>query len=285
MSAVLGVIALAMVIYVMMSHAPRLLAFVLGILLLLAANQKADAATLYLSVIAEPNVIADDVVRDAAAIYQDQLGIDLQVTYSETATVSAHTHVEFLLDDVVAYRRGNVQHRAADVTVLFTRRDIRMGTSDYVGYATTGPACSANASAVVQLTGTDDSVTLAHEIAHTLGVMHDETPGWLMSSLYAGPTFSPDSVLTIRASGFEQCRSPAAASDPEVAKPQGGGGAMDGPLFFVLLVLLAVWRHARKLAAERDAQRRAIKGAIARVLHATGAGSPHNLPNPAKYAK
>lgn len=248
----------------------------------------ANADTLEVSAVIESEMdraTMEDAATDAAAIFKDQLGVDLVVTYTEVGSIAGHTHAYFLLDAVGAYRMDHAQHSAADATVLFTRRDIRVGTTDYIGIATTGPACSANASVVMEIRGDGyDGALLAHELLHTVGVPHDATPGWLMSeslSRVMSRTISQDAILTFRAAGLGKCVGTTAANPPSAAgqtppaaPSTGGGGAMDGPLFFVLLILLAVWRQVRKVTAECDAQRRVIKSGIERVMLATGWTTP-----------
>lgn len=249
---ILILLTIAILIVASAVRFPGFTAIMISLLALSVSCSKAD--TLEVAAIIESEAdrpAMEDAMRDAAAIYRDQLGIDVAVTAVDVGTVAGHTHVQFLLDAVKTYRLDRPQHRAADATVLFTRRDIRMGTSDYTGYATTGPVCSAAASAVIELRGDgNDGALLAHELAHTLGVPHDAAPGWLMSespSRSGGRVFSPDSVLTVRAAGGECFTTPAANPPPAAVQPPaapfstGGGGSTGWELLF--LVPLALWRR------------------------------------------
>lgn len=241
---------------------PRTTFTVSAVLILLAGVVRyANASTLEVAAIVESETdraSMEDAVRDAAAIYRDQLGIDIAVTVVDVGTVAGHTHAQFLLDAVKAYRMERTAHRGADATVLFTRRDIRMGTSDYAGIATVGPVCSALASAIIELRGDGyDGILLAHELAHTIGVMHDAAPGWLMSespSRSGGSTFSPDSIATVRAAGGECFSTPAANPPPAAVQPPaapstGGGGSTDGLLLGVLLILLILTKSSGDYSA------------------------------------
>jgi hypothetical protein len=232
-------------------------------LAVLSFGGRCDAATLEVAAIIESEAdraVMQDAIRDANAILSGQLGLDVTVTYVDVNTVAAHTHAQFLLDALKAYRLGSNVHRLADATVLFTRRDIRIGGGDYLGFATIGPVCSASASAIVELWGDGrEGAVLAHELLHTVGVPHDHEPGWLMSEnlgAWTSVSMSPDSIQTFRAAGGECFNAPAANPPASVQTPaapsNGGGGAMDGPLFFVLLVLLVIWRQARQILQDRN---------------------------------
>jgi hypothetical protein len=58
-------------------------------------------------------------------------------------------------------------------------------------------------------------------------------------------------LLIVGAIGLTVLSFGAKADTLEVAA-QGGGGAMDGPLFFVLLILLAIWKQARDIVKDRN---------------------------------
>lgn len=239
---------------------PRTCLTIAALLVLATATVRyANADTLEVAAIIESEadrVSMQDAVRDADAIF-GQLGLDLTVTYIEVGEVAAHTHAKALLDAVKAHRWDSAVHQLADATVLFTRRDIKMGTSDLAGIATVGPACSSGASAVVELRNDGfDGAILAHELLHTVGVPHDHAQGWLMSegiSRVTAATVSPDSLATFRAAGAE-CFTPAANPPPAAvsapAAPSdsgtGGGGCMEVWLLLALVVLLA-WVKLRDL--------------------------------------
>lgn len=246
-------------------RAPLLFISIIVVLLISQCMQhSADAAERFeVSAIIEADTdraTMEDAVRDAAAIYRDQLGVDLVVTYVDINTVAGHTQAQFLLDAVKAYRVDSPKHRATDATVLFTRRDIRLGGTDLAGLATVGPACSAQASAIVEIRGDGaDGAILAHELAHTVGVMHDAASGWLMSesvSRFGAGQFSPDSLATFRAAGVGECMSIPAANPPSAAvqaapaAPSTGGGGSCDLLVLPLFALLYVWRLVRELQHE-----------------------------------
>lgn len=251
----------AIVILLVLWPRTSLTLFALGVLLgAVAQCSTAKADTFEVSAIIESEAdraSMQDAVRDAAAIYS-ALGLDLVVTYVDINTVAGHTQAAFLLDAVKSYRVDNASHRKADATILFTRRDIKIGGSDYVGIATIGPACSASASAIVELRNDgEDGAILAHELLHTVGVPHDAAGGWLMSEGISRTTsraLSPDSVLTFRAAGTGECMSTPAANPPPAAvqsqpaapfsteaKPSGGGGSFD-TWGIIFLTGLACWR-------------------------------------------
>jgi hypothetical protein len=238
------------------------LIFISTILLAIACSKPTPAATLEVAAIIESEadrVTMQDAIRDANTILSGQLGLDVTVTYVDVNTVAAHTHAQFLLDALKAYRTGSNVHRLADATVLFTRRDIRIGGGDYLGFATIGPVCSASASAIVELWGDGrEGAVLAHELLHTVGVPHDHESGWLMSEnlgAWTSVSMSPDSIQTFRAAGGECFNAPVAIPPAPVQTPAapsnaGGGGAMDWPCLLVLLVLVFVASfQSRKLHA------------------------------------
>jgi hypothetical protein len=240
-------IAFVGLLYAIVRYPLASLAFVLAMCAIAVAG-KARADTLEVAAIIESE--ADratmlDAVRDAQAITKDALGLDIAVKLVDISTVAGHTQAQALLDAVKQYRFDHTAHGAADATVLFTRRDVK----GYAGIATVGPACSAQASAVVAIRNDgNDGAILAHELMHTVGVPHDKANGYLMSeelSRYTSRTMSPDSVLTFRAAGVGECMAPAAVIPPSTAKPAapstGGGGAFD-TWVIILLTGLACWR-------------------------------------------
>lgn len=237
----------------------------LALLVLVISCQRSEAAELRFEVsivgeTADDRPAIDEAVAYAAQLYRSQLGIELAVSYADISTVAAHTKPEALLDEVKLYRLDRPQHRAADATVLFTRRELTRG---YEGIATIGPACSASASAVVRLRADGlDGQVLAHELLHTLGVPHDHDAGYLMSvslSRNGSDTMSADSVLTVKAAPLAECMAkPVAATVPAgtPTEPSGGGGAFDVWWVFALL-LIALGRytlHLREQLKERQVQ-------------------------------
>jgi hypothetical protein len=237
---------------------PLASALIVASLVVLVISRRADADTFEVSAIIESEAdrtSMQDAARDAASIIKDALGVDVVVTYTDINTVAGHTQAAFLLDAVKAYRVDHAQHAKADATVLFTRRDIRIGGSDYTGIATVGPSCSASASAIVELRNDgEDGAILAHELLHTVGVPHDHAPGWLMSegiSRTTGRAMSPDSVLTFRAAGTGECmrvpvaNPPPAAVQAQPAAPSTGGGGSFDTFVIIFLTGLACWKIGR----------------------------------------
>lgn len=236
--------------------------FGLVVLMLAVSCSKADdLRTFEVSVIIEQEsdrAAADEAVRAAAYIWRTQVGTDIVATYYDVSRVAEHTKAEALLDALKVYRMDNSQHRAADATVLLTRRDLTRG---YEGIATIGPACSASASAVVRLRADGlDGEVLAHELLHTVGVPHDHAAGWLMSESIArtsAPSMSPDSVLTFKAAPLDctakiepRAVNQSGGGEP-LAKPTGGGGSFDTPWLVVLAVFVVYVLMLRTLQANK----------------------------------
>lgn len=144
-----------------------------------------------------PCAEATDIVSDAARIYASQTDISLRVVSCSAGNPSTDESAEYLLSALINYRASN----PADVVVLFTTRDIFSGDAHFRGYSTRGPACNGNASSIVRvLRDGYDGRTLAHELAHTLGVEHDMVSGYLMypTTLGESDTMSPDTLGVIR---------------------------------------------------------------------------------------
>lgn len=235
--------------------------FTLGVLAtMLLAVSCSKAGTLEVAAIIESE--ADrNAMMDAVSVADtivSPLGLDIVVTYIEVGEVAAHTHAGFLLEAVKSHRVDSALHRNADATVLFTRRDIKMGATDYTGIATVGPACSAAASAIVEMRNDgNDGAILAHELLHTLGVPHDDGLGWVMSEglgRHMSYGISPDTELTFRAAGTECLNAPAVIPPAAVQAPaapfssdesSGGGGSFDW-LLALLLAPLAMFRKGVK---------------------------------------
>ena len=242
------------------------------------------ATVAYFGSIEETRKAIDSAVAHAAYIYRDQLGVELIASHVEIPqgpaadVLAKHTHAKFLLDAVMEHRLQNGVHRTADVTALLTVRKLQLGSQSLSGYATMGPACSANASAIVSLRhGGLDGQTLAHEVAHTLGVGHDgESPceheeknGWLMSATdFGAEHFSQCSIETIRHAleTFRECFEepsagaplqppapvlPSAARLPSEARasvestPSSGGGGILDMLAVALLLACVALRHRK----------------------------------------
>lgn len=187
----------------------------------------------------------DAAVSQAADIFRNDLAIDIVPVYFQTASVAEHTKAEALLTALQSFRMANPQHSNADATVLFTRRELTRG---YDGFATAGPACSAGASAIVELHGDGlDGEVLAHELLHTIGVQHDSDSGWLMSealSRTGNNKLSPLTFATVKAAPLDCMRAiEPRASATSVGTPQAdGGGGSFGISTLACLVGLLIWR-------------------------------------------
>lgn len=189
----------------------------------------------------------DEALAKASRIYRQQLGIELIESRREVASVAAHTHANFLLDELKAYRIKHSEHASTAATVMFTARQLKLGSKLMAGFATISPPCSAASSAIVRVQlNALEGTTLAHELAHTLNVEHDKQTGWLMSdSLNYSETFSPESLTTIT-SVPSDCITSATAEAPAPSpapstKSNGGGGAF-GWQFIALLGALLLRR-------------------------------------------
>jgi hypothetical protein len=247
----LVVLGLCAVIWQFVIRPWLLVTFALTALLAISCSH---AATFEVSVIVENDAdrtAANDAITYAAQLYRSQLGLDLVATVVDVNTVAGHTHAQALLDALEEYRVSHDAHRATDATVLFTRRTLTMGATEYAGLATTGPACSAAASALVELRGDGfDGQILAHELLHTLGIVHDAAPGYLMSKNFSrvgSDTINPDDVLTVKATPLDcmvSALTPQAVPS-SVGSPSnsGGGGALDWISACILgaLALLAIF--------------------------------------------
>ena len=161
------------------------------------------------------------------------------------------------MDSLWTYRFENPEHYNADITVLITKRDLAIGSRDLAGYANIKSVCSASSMAIVELVDNGlDGQTLAHEIAHVLGAVHDgdepceneDSNGYLMSSrTHTGTDFlSQCSIDTINSTIdiFGGCllEDNTTSVEPPVVSdvPQsssGGGGSIDIAFFLLLLVL------------------------------------------------
>ena len=212
----------------------------------------------------EPVSTTNVVVDYAENIFVNQLDIDIEVTTIDTDhNLPEHTHAVFLMDSLFEYRNSNSEHYYSDVTLLLTDRDLALGTRDLAGYANIGSICSANSLVIVEFVNNGlDGETLAHELAHVLGAVHDgespceDTPtrGYLMSSaVHTGnSTFSQCSIDTIHATIAVYGGCLYETNEPPVQPPivnppkRGGGGSID--LLFILILTLTAWQslvHAR----------------------------------------
>lgn len=228
----------------------------LVLLVLIISCQRADAAERFdVSVVIETVDdldAANQAVSYAAGIFGPQVGIEVVAVQVQVGSIAeGTTHAQTLLDAVKVYRFAKGYEATSDATVLLTRRTLTRG---YQGIATIGPACSASAAAVVTLRGDGyDGQILAHELGHTLGLMHDAAPGWLMSDSLGragSDTFSPDSLDSLKAAPLgcmlaggppsaTQTSMVGGAAAPDVpAGTSGGGGSFDWRWLAVLFALL-----------------------------------------------
>ncbi len=183
---------------------------ILTLLLFFAAPSFADSPVLEVSIVSDWETVsyygsieevesAISFVFDyAEVILLDQLGIETEITYVDIPetevedTIANHTHASFLAESLITYRNENANHYNADVTVLITKRDLTIGSRNITGFAMTRRMCTASSIAIVELTDNGlDGQTLAHELVHVLGAVHDgtepceniSTRGYLMAPL------------------------------------------------------------------------------------------------------
>lgn len=210
-------------------------------------------------------------------IFVDQLNIDIKITHIDIPTTEAEdklingTLVGNLANSLIDYRNENVEHANADVTVLLTKRNIIATHSNTLGYAMTGKICTTSSVVIVELLDNGlDYLTLAHELAHVLGALHDgnepcenETKtGWLMSSLIhkATPFLSQCSIETINlkidTSGgclFEDNTTIIETTPPNPFVEAGGGGSTD--IIFLLLLFIMVVTTTQSTRTDLNARR------------------------------
>jgi hypothetical protein len=214
----------------------------------------------------ETQIAIDSVVEYADVLFNNQLNIqslitfvDIPATESED-TIANHTHAISLMDSLFEYVIAHEEHYYADIVVMLTKRDIAVGSTDYVGYAKIKSVCTANSLVIVELydNGLDGS-TLAHELAHVLGAVHDgdvpceSTPsrGYLMSSSTHTGTdnFSQCSIDTINSVVathgyclYEDNTTPVVTQPPIVTPTRRGGSGSISIIFIIALLVI------RKLA-------------------------------------
>lgn len=220
--------------------------------------------------------VVKDTFSGAAYIYKRDLDIDLVASYVEVPSTADEanllalpldTKVDILVQKLVDWRQTRPSHLDADVTVLFTVRDLAMVSDhSYIGYATFCTVCAKNAAAAIELNDNGlDSYTLAHELGHILGAPHDGDPneacsaeptsGYIMEARLVGhDTFSPCSVAQIKkwVSYIGDCMvekpTPAPTSTPTsptttVSAAKKGGGSIDLILLSLLLFVLVARRR------------------------------------------
>jgi hypothetical protein len=220
----------------------------------------------------ETQKVIEATVAYADAILDDYFGIPIVVTYidipaSESEdTIAGHTHVDFLLESLFEYRNSNSNHYYSDTTIMFTKRDIARGTQNLGGVAYIGSVCTAKSLSITELTDNGlDGETLAHELAHVLGAVHDGEPpcedvssyGYLMSpNLYSGnshPSQCTIDSIALHTQLFGNCLNEVNLAPtpitPTQTEERGGGGSTS---IFFLLMLIAVM-SAQSTRTELDA--------------------------------
>jgi hypothetical protein len=179
---------------------------------------------------------ARQLVSEASIIFE-QAGVRLEMDSYRLIKPSLHSNPAYVLDDVIEERAALRDSTEADVHVLLTKRALYIGSSLYAGYATKGPACTIHQSAVVSLIADERPASiLAHEVAHTFGVEHDTTAGWLMSApTRATDQMSPDTLGVIRGSLLDcMVDKPSTVPAAYAQEPAQGGGGGSFQLWFVL---------------------------------------------------
>ena len=253
--------------------------FLCAILLFVAASSFAEPRVLEVSVVTDWETVShytsvdeiESIISSAFGhannIFLDQLNIDIKITHIDIPateaedTIENYTLVGDLANSLIAYRNENIEHASADVTVLFTKRNI-VGASNLIGFAMTGQVCNAKSVAIVELRDNGlDYLTLSHELAHILGAIHDGDPpcenetetGWLMSSIiFNGSQFLSQCSIekitfTINKSGsclLEDNTTP--VEEPPVEVPPGLGGGGSASIIFLLLLFIMVVTPTRK---------------------------------------
>lgn len=225
--------------------------FIFNVLFLFSAASV--ASTLEVSVITDTEEDVTDVVFEYAGnILSEQLGIETEITLIDVnPDLPGHTHAPALMDSLFTYRT-ETDHYYSDVTVLLTSRDLKNGTQDLAGFAKIGTICSASSIAVIEITNNGlDGQTLAHELVHVLGAVHDGEPpcedtpnGYLMSSsIHNGSDYlSHCSIDTIQETIeiYGGCLSEVNLSptviEPPTASPKSGAGSLD--LLFILFLIV-----------------------------------------------
>lgn len=222
----------------------------------------------YYGSVEETRKVIEATVAYADAILDDYFGIPIEITYIDIPTsasedtIAKHTHVTFLLEDLVDYRISNENHFYSDTMIMFTKRDLMRGTENLGGVAYIGSVCTAKSISVTELADNGlDGETLAHELAHVLGAVHDgvepceDTPdrGYLMSPwLHSGnhhPSQCTIDTIELHTRIFGNCLNEVNLAPtpitPTPTEERGGGGAMD--IYFLLMLIAVMLRSPLEL--------------------------------------
>lgn len=215
-------------------------------------------------------------VGDVDAIYTQQFGLHVAVVSIQLhATVPTDTQPIFLLSKMVNVPRGN-----ANVLLLLTQRDLRIGEVHYSGYSTAAPLCSYSATSVVTLRHDAfiDGLIIKHELGHAIGLPHDGTGAcasessshYIMSalSIWEVTQFSQCDVDIVRSelTSNNSCLSPQvpvmqAAAVASTPTQYGGGGSM-GESWVLALTFLALIVQSYRAEKWRDRARRCLHQTI-----------------------
>jgi hypothetical protein len=250
------------------------------ILLLATLPVVSDAQTLEASIVTdwetvqyygsveETREVIEATVAYADAILDDYFGIPIEITYIDIPAsasedkIAKHTHVDFLLESLFDYRISNENHFYSDTTIMFTKRDLTRGTQNLGGVAYIGSVCKANSISITELTDNGlDGETLAHELAHVLGAVHDgdepceDTPsyGYLMTPTLHSGNFHPSQctidTIALHTQVFGNCLNEVNLAPtpitPTPTEERGGGGAMD--IYFLLMLIAVMLRSPLEL--------------------------------------
>ena len=198
-------------------------------------------------------------------ILSQQLGVVVAVTNTDIPqiasddTLANDTNPISLIDALHDYSIEKEYHVTSDITILLTSRRLSTGSNNYVGYAKIETICSTNSLVIVSLYDNGlDGQTLAHEIIHVLGAVHDgnepceatSSRGYLMSAAVHNGSdnlsqCSIDTVATTLARrGY--CLLETSTVDPvdpviPVIEPISGGGSI-GMLAIQVLGIFVVFK-------------------------------------------
>jgi hypothetical protein len=227
----------------------RLLPLILLMLSTSCAAAPPPLTRITVAVVADESVTpwygSDEATRAALAAdmriatdFISQLGVALEVVSVETGTERPPSMAP---TDVLAF----IAPRPADITLLVTGSLLANHSRLYRGYALPYSVCGRRGRAVVSVQGDDyNGETIAHEIAHVLGAMHDgilsctatSSEAFIMSpSVTGNMSFSQCSIDDVAVTlAIPGCLAPVASVSPPPAG-SGGGGAFE----WIILAWLA----------------------------------------------